>query len=210
MYLHAGAVRRIRTDRGFSAASDCTRDYRAWASLAHSHLARSKCGLTQLESFITNGAPSNVCPSDDYYSKMRFTVPVSSIQKLRPIRGVSRRIGLTVSAIKETIRDEREMIAVGLYVDSLPGLHGGKLVQKRVPGHNYYRPHFHNYSYIKGVVVNGQQRNGFRLRIKGRAAAKGQVWVASDRKRLTGTFGKLRIRCNIWGRGNCRVLRKVH
>ncbi len=151
------------------------------------------CAKAAVAAFAAGTAPQP-CPAvDNPFSPTPR--PPASLNKVKPASGLSPKVGRTVNAVIFTLNDaRRQVIGAAIGTGRLPravgGLRNGSV---RVAG--LTRLTLRNYEYVPGVRVNGVYvTNGStRLRISGRAAARGSLTVSRDGNRVTGRLDGRRV-----------------
>jgi hypothetical protein len=131
-------------------------------------------------------------------------VPPRSLADLATPRRLPGRAGRSVRGAELTFRDaviqilNNSLSEEPARVARIGGLRDGRLVAR-------YRPKIElrldRYSYIPGLSVSGRlgdlSRNRLRLRIGGRAAARGEIALDFRKDRITGRLGGKRIRLGL-------------
>jgi pimeloyl-ACP methyl ester carboxylesterase len=151
----------------------------------------SGCGRRQLLRFLAGKPVRARCPRVD--TDVPATgVPPTALGQLAPAAGLSGRVGRTVSAIDATLDYLDFALSPALDEGGAGGgLRGGSYRLGR-------RLWLQGFVVVPGVRVTGRElRSGaLRLRVAGRAAARGQVEV-SRHGRLRGRLGGRRVRARL-------------
>jgi pimeloyl-ACP methyl ester carboxylesterase len=154
----------------------------------------SGCGRRQLLRFVAGEVVRTRCPRVP--TEVPATaVPPPSFSGLRPAAGLRGRVGRTVSAVDATLDFLELALSPALDLDGRGGgLRGGSYRLTR-------RLALRDLVVVPGVRVSGREsRSGaLRLRVGGRAAARGTVAV-SPRGRLSGRLGGRRVRARLANR----------
>lgn len=149
----------------------------------HAVVGFDACARRALERFMSSGgAPSRCRRSPARY--VGVPVPPASLDAVRPLGRLRGKVGRTARALQLTLRDATVGLALSATGDATGGLRGGYLRFGEVTGR------FRRFEYVPGVVLDGpvNAAGAMRLRVGGRAAARGRVRVDED-GRIRGRLG---------------------
>ena len=154
----------------------------------------SGCARGAIAAFF-RGEPVSPCAADTAPAVAPLRRPPRSLRELRPARGFRGRVGRTLTAIGAT-RDDALVTALGLELDGLARRTGA--VRHGTIAITNTGVALRGVEYVPGVRVSGTfpdqgKGNTARLRITGRAAARGVVTLIRG-GRVRGRIGGKRIR----------------
>jgi TAP-like protein len=154
----------------------------------------SGCGRRRLLRFVAGDAVRSSCRR--VQTDVPATgVPPASFAALAPAAGLSGRVGRTVSAVDATLDFLDFALSPALNVSaSGGGLRGGTY-------HYGHRLSLRGVVVAPGVRISGRERSSgtLKLRVRGRAAARGNVRV-TRRGRLSGRLGGRRVAARLANR----------
>jgi pimeloyl-ACP methyl ester carboxylesterase len=185
-------------------------------SAGHSALGSDlgSCAQTAVRRFLTAQPPLARCPRGPS-TFPPSAPPPSSLREVRPVRGVPGRAGRTLAAVRLTVRDGERHVLMQLFQQFTQILQGkapsGGLVAGGLRGGRFSFSSsggfkLHRYELVPGVRITGslRQHGGNRpltgrLRITGRAAARGSVRIGHGRAVgvLGGRFVATRLRLDV-------------
>ena len=153
----------------------------------------SACGLRALTRFIEDALPAGTrCPRVGT-GVPGVALPPARLGALRPLRGLRGRAGRTAAAVSATVDDLLFSLSPAFLAYSGGGLRGGRFA---VRGR---RVVVRRFSAVRGVWITGEARRGvLRLRVGGRAAARGRVTLRRG-GRLRGRLGGRRVSARLSG-----------
>ena len=158
----------------------------------------SGCGVRALERFV-RGKPAGGDCRRVGTGVPATALPPRTLRRVAPLRGLGGRRGRTAAAIGVTVDDLAFSLSPAFLAYSGGGLRGGSFAVRR--GRVIVR----RFSAVRGMWISGSARRGvLRLRIGGRAAARGQVTLRSG-GRLSGSLGGRRVRLRLPGYGGASL-----
>ncbi len=152
----------------------------------------SGCGVRALKRFVEGRPAGGDCPRVGT-GVPALALPPARLRAVRPLRGTRGRAGRTAAAIGVTVDDLVFSLSPAFLAYSGGGLRGGSFA---VRAQSVVMKRF---SAIRGVWISGSARNGvLRLRVGGRAAARGRVTLRRG-GRLRGRLGGRRVNARVSG-----------
>ncbi len=152
----------------------------------------SGCGVRALKRFVEGRPAGGDCPRVGT-GVPALALPPARLRAVRPLRGTRGRVGRTAAAIGVTVDDLVFSLSPAFLAYSGGGLRGGSFA---VRAQSVVMKRF---SAVRGVWISGSARNGvLRLRVGGRAAARGRVTLRRG-GRLRGRLGGRRVNARVSG-----------
>ena len=160
----------------------------------------SGCGVRKLQRFVTGKAVGGDCRRVGS-GVPAVALPPRTLGGVAPVRGLRGRVGRTAAAVGVTVDDLVFSLSPAFLAYSGGGLRGGSFAVRR--GRVLVR----RFSAIRGMWLTGSARGGvLRLRVGGRAAARGRVVMRSG-GRLSGRLGGRSFRVRLPGYGRSSLAR---
>ena len=158
----------------------------------------SGCGVRALERFVGGE------PAGDDCRRVGTGVPATALpprtlRRVAPLGRLRGRVGRTAAAVGVTVDDLAFSLSPAFLAYSGGGLRGGSFAVRR--GSVVAR----RFSAVRGMWISGTARRGvLRMRVGGRAAARGRVTLRSG-GRLSGRLGGRRVRVRLPGYGGASL-----
>ena len=160
----------------------------------------SGCGVRALERFVDGERAGGDCRRVGT-GVPATALPPRALGRVAPLRRLHGRVGRTAAAVGITVDDLAFSLSPAFLAYSGGGLRGGSFAVRR--GRVVVR----RFSAVRGMWISGSaQRGVLRMRVGGRAAARGTVTLRSG-GRLTGRLGGRRVRVRLPGYGAASLAR---